>query len=105
MKKSLKQQALELVAQYIINYQLFIDYAGINAFDMVIEFMDSYEFRDYLKPVMADIQYLIKDLVNDPDTNPSQLYSILAGLIDYYYTDKINKAINEFFNNPYPEFN
>lgn len=100
---NIKQKATEIIVCYILNYQLFIDYAGSNAFDLVMEFLDSNDFK-ILKPVIEDIKYMIKDIIKDPDINPSLLEFYIDGMIDYSYRDLIDKAINSFFDNSIPNF-
>ena len=97
----IKQKALEILASYILHKQLFIDYAGTEAVDLIMDFIDSTEFKP-LKPIVEDIKYMIKDFVNDPDINPAQLEYLIDGMIDYSYPEIIDRAINEYFNNPYP---
>lgn len=93
---SIKQKSLEILAKYIMSSQLFIDYAGSSSVDLIMDFLDSKEFK-VLNPVVEDIKYIIKDFINDDSINPSQLETLINGMIDYSYRDLIDRAVHNFF--------
>lgn len=99
-KKQIKQEALEVVSEYIIGFSTFITYAGENNVEMLFLFMDSKDFIQ-CKPIMEDIEFVINDLISrSDDTNPPSRKRIAWGLIDYCYMDLLDKAIKDFFFDP-----